>query len=125
MQTEVGYIQEKDYLPKPSPFYHKPKPILVGDVYKLDWEEDAGLKSKYELEQKVLEVNTEWELIPKPFRNQFGVHYNDIRELLSNNQPNEAIEYLTALYVIIPEPHHALLAGIIDKINTVYEYEYE
>lgn len=47
MQTDVGYIQPKDYMPKPEPFYHIPVPVMVGDTYKLSWQEDEGLKARF------------------------------------------------------------------------------
>ena len=52
MQTEYGYIQPKDYLPKPDdkPIY-KGVPINIEGQYKLNWEIDLDLYKDYAIKK--------------------------------------------------------------------------
>jgi hypothetical protein len=122
MQTDRGYIQEKDYLPKPDEReIYKPKPVLVDDIWKLDWEECPELLAKSELAQKIAAINTEWLLIPEPFRNNYeSLHYGSIRAKLEANDPQGAINYLLQLKELIPQTYQSLVDGIINKITEVF-----
>jgi len=96
MHTDKGYIQEKDYLNKPEPFYHVGVPVLIGDIWKLGWKENATLKAEYEakqaLESQKAILLLEWEKIDRGLKAQFKPIKEEVEACLNSGDIAGALE---------------------------------